>query len=71
MPSYAKYYKKAPTRLISHLLGHEAQGSILYYLKIKGWAEELSAGVSRRANDFDLFKIDIDLTEEGLRKNYS
>jgi secreted Zn-dependent insulinase-like peptidase len=31
-----KEYKKAPTRLISHLIGHEAQGSILYYLKFKG-----------------------------------
>ena len=32
------------SRYISHLLGHEGEGSVLSYLKAKGWANELSAG---------------------------
>ncbi|KAH7461785.1 hypothetical protein FOMA001_g18795 [Fusarium oxysporum f. sp. matthiolae] len=33
-----------PSRYISHLIGHEGPGSIMSYIKSKGWANGLSAG---------------------------
>jgi secreted Zn-dependent insulinase-like peptidase len=32
--------------LLAHMLGHEAAGSILSYLKAKCWANQLTAGPS-------------------------
>lgn len=54
---------------MSHLIGHEGDGSVLSYLKKKGWALELSAGLSHGGNGFDFFKISVTLTEAGL-SNY-
>jgi insulysin len=51
---------------LSHLIGHEGDGSVLSYLKKKGWALELSAGLSHGGNGFDFFKISVTLTEAGL-----
>jgi len=59
-------YKQKPTRYISHLIGHEGVGSILEYLKHKGWANELSAGDSRSSSDWACFTISIDLTDLGF-----
>jgi insulysin len=62
-----KYYLEKPNNYISHLLGHEGSGSLFSLLKKKGWATALVSGVSTSTTDFDLFKIDIDLTEQGFR----
>ena len=59
-------WKSKPTRYLSHLLGHESEGSILALLKEKQWAFELSAGESRTCSDWTGFTISITLTEEGL-----
>jgi insulysin len=37
-------YETQPSRYISHLIGHEGPGSIMSYIKSKGWANSLSAG---------------------------
>lgn len=37
-------YESQPSRYISHLIGHEGPGSIMSYIKSKGWANSLSAG---------------------------
>ncbi|TGZ79465.1 LuxS/MPP-like metallohydrolase [Ascodesmis nigricans] len=55
-----------PSRYISHLIGHEGPGSILAYLKKKGWANGLNAGPSAVAKGSAFFTISIKLTEEGL-----
>ena len=47
-------------------VGHEGQGSILYYLKQGNWANSLSAGSKVNADSFTLFVVSIELTEEGL-----
>ncbi|KAM5351566.1 hypothetical protein ACJ41O_004289 [Fusarium nematophilum] len=36
-------YASQPSRYISHLIGHEGPGSIMSYIKSKGWANGLSA----------------------------
>ncbi|KAF0437767.1 a-pheromone processing metallopeptidase ste23 [Gigaspora margarita] len=59
------YYTK-PGRYLGHLIGHEGVGSILSLLKKKGWANRLSSYRSHQYVGFEVFKISIDLTEEGL-----
>ena len=60
-------YETQPNRYISHLIGHEGPGSILSYIKAKGWANALSSGPSRICPGSSLFAINIKLTEEGLK----
>ena len=56
-----------PGGYFSHLLGHEAEGSLFHYLKqVKGWCNELSAGQHKVCQGSSQFDIDIDLTIEGL-----
>jgi insulysin len=62
-------YETQPSRYISHLIGHEGPGSILSYIKEKGWAQSLSAGASPVCPGSAFFEIGIRLTPEGL-KNY-
>ncbi|OAA74109.1 Metalloenzyme, LuxS/M16 peptidase-like, metal-binding protein [Cordyceps fumosorosea ARSEF 2679] len=63
-------YEIQPSRYISHLIGHEGPGSIMSYIKSKGWANGLSAGgYSLCPGTPGIFDVQIRLTEEGL-KNY-
>ena len=61
-------YETQPSRYISHLIGHEGPGSILSYIKGKGWANGLSAGAGPICPDTAFFSITIRLTEEGLKR---
>lgn len=63
------YFESQPARYASHLIGHEGPGSILAYIKSRGWAAELSAGGVQICPGSGMFEISIRLTEEGL-KNY-
>lgn len=60
-------YETQPSRYISHLIGHEGPGSILAYIKAKGWANGLSAGPMNAGPGSAFFTVSIKLTEEGLR----
>ena len=60
-------FRSKPVEYLSHLIGHESEGSILSVLKAKGWANSLSSGVSQSAADFSSFAIDVSLTEEGTK----
>ncbi|KAF8425470.1 Metalloenzyme, LuxS/M16 peptidase-like protein [Tirmania nivea] len=59
-------YKIQPSRYFSHLIGHEGPGSILAYLKEKGWVIALSAGADSVCPDVGLFGVNMSLTDEGL-----
>ncbi|TDB01265.1 insulinase family protein [Halomonas marinisediminis] len=58
-------YRHKPVDLIAHLLGHEGEGSLLAALREAGWADGLSAGVSRGDGRHALFTVDISLTPLG------
>ncbi len=60
-------YESQPSRYISHLIGHEGPGSILAYIKAKGWANGLSAGAMPVCPGAAFFTISIRLTEDGLK----
>lgn len=51
---------------LSHLLGHEADGSLLSYLKMRGWANGLSSYASKCFQEMATSGVSIDLTDEGV-----
>ena len=55
-----------PGRYLSHLIGHEGSGSILSLLKKLGWANSLFSGSYNVSVGCEFFRIQVDLTEEGL-----
>lgn len=65
-PDMDPYWDSKPGHYLSHLIGHEGSGSLLAYLKSKGWANELSAGSHTVSKDNGFFSISIDLTDEGI-----
>lgn len=65
-PDLTALYKSKPGDYVSHLLGHEGKGSLLHELKQRAWANELSACQETPVHGFGLFKIDIELSNEGL-----
>lgn len=60
-------WESSPSKYISHLIGHEGPGSILAYLKAKGWANGLGAGPMAICPGTAHFSISIRLTEDGLK----
>ncbi|KAH8747289.1 Metalloenzyme, LuxS/M16 peptidase-like protein [Diaporthe sp. PMI_573] len=63
-------FESLPSTYISHLIGHEGPGSIMSYIKSKGWANGLSAGAYPVCpGSPGIFDCQIQLTEEGL-ENY-
>lgn len=62
-------YDTQPGRYLSHLIGHEGPGSILAYVKARGWANSLSAGSWPVCPGSALFSVTLSLTPDGL-KNY-
>lgn len=61
-----KYYKSGPEHYVSHLIGHEGEGSILSELKKRGLSNNLMGGYSTSARGWGFFEISVDLTEEGF-----
>ncbi|KAL8293043.1 hypothetical protein RQP46_000737 [Phenoliferia psychrophenolica] len=68
-PDGSEYYASKPGGLLSHLIGHEGPGSIMSYLKGKGWANGISAGSGNGATGFEFFKVHVDLTKDGLENH--
>ena len=66
-PDEETLFESQPGRYLSHLIGHEGPGSILAYLKNKGWANGLGAGPQPLCPGSAFFSISIRLTEEGLK----
>jgi insulysin len=60
-------FETQPSRYISHLIGHEGPGSIMAYIKSKGWANGLSAGAYQVCPGTPrLFNCQVRLTEDGM-----
>ena len=59
---------QSPTRILSHLFGHEGPGSPFALLQDAGLISSLSAGNRVSGPDQNLFQISVSLTEEGEEK---
>lgn len=66
MPETRSLYAYKPVQILSNLIGHEGEGSLLAFLKEKGWAEGLSAGRSLSTQDETTLVVQIQLTKLGL-----
>ena len=65
-PDEEDLYETQPSRFLGHLLGHEGPGSILAYIKEKGWANGLSCEYYPLCPGTAFFDLDIRLTPDGL-----
>ncbi|KAI7727902.1 hypothetical protein M8C21_010191 [Ambrosia artemisiifolia] len=74
LPCLRKSYMKKAEDYLAHLIGHEGRGSLLFFLKEKGWASSISAGVGddgmQRSSVAYVFGMSIHLTDSGLEKIY-
>ncbi|KAG4923560.1 hypothetical protein AAZX31_18G052800 [Glycine max] len=72
LPCLHQEYLKKPEDYLAHLLGHEGRGSLLSFLKSRGWATSLSAGVGEegiyRSSIAYVFVMSIHLTDSGVEK---
>ena len=67
IPDTQQYANEKPTRLISHLLGHQGENSLYQRLSQQGLVESLDTYVE---NDdaLDAFHLELSLTEKGLKQ---
>lgn len=68
IPDHRELYYCSPEAYLSHLIGHEGDGSLLSYLKQLGLAIELVSGEKNSAPGFNFFTVDLELTIEGLNQ---
>ncbi|CAH9135246.1 unnamed protein product [Cuscuta epithymum] len=72
LPTLQKEYRKKAEDYLAHLLGHEGRGSLLFFLKTRGWVTSISAGVEEdgmhRSSLAYIFGMSIHLTDSGLEK---
>lgn len=52
---------------VAHLIGHEGPGSLLSFLKRKGWANVVAASSESELSDFETFEVTVGLTKSGFR----
>ncbi|MFA5631366.1 MAG: insulinase family protein [Porticoccaceae bacterium] len=69
MPGLAEHWRKKPIEYLSHLIGHEGEGSLLQSLKARDLAEGLSAGPVYDSRRGALFAVQISLTPKGVARD--
>ena len=69
IPSTRHMYESKPGRQLGFILGHEGKGSLLSYLKDRGWAQTLSGGARPETKEYGMATIRIGLTPKG-QKDY-
>lgn len=65
---FAHMNESHPDKIICHILGHEGKTSLLAELKRENLATGLSCGLLPESRDIPFLYIEIELTEEGLKK---
>lgn len=63
---FQPHWRSKPGAILSHFLGQEGAGSILSYLKSRDWASNILACANGGAPGFDIFRISLELTPQGL-----
>jgi len=65
LPPQTEHLFAKPELYISHVLGHEGEGSLHEILNQRGWVDQLSAGPSQAWTDSQLFSLNVSLTPDG------
>lgn len=68
LPPMVQHFRSKPASYISHMVGHEAEGSVAAFLKKKGLIESLSAGADDDTRYAGEFEVSVSLTQKGLEK---
>ncbi|NGX43401.1 MAG: Protease 3 [Chlamydiae bacterium] len=64
---FAEMKETQPNQIVCHVLGHEGNKSLLAQLKREKLAETLACGATELGDNLELFFLQIELTEQGLR----
>lgn len=65
-PDVHSMYQTKPLEYLSHLLGDEGQGSLLWHMKKQDWVTNLNAGGGINGSNFKDFNVNMQLTEHGI-----
>jgi secreted Zn-dependent insulinase-like peptidase len=72
IPPQMDHWKSKPCDFISHLLGHEASGSLLLHFRKQAWAISCMAGVgdegSENSSSHAMFLMSFTLSENGVKE---
>ncbi len=70
MPPIVDTYREKPADYLSHLIGHEAEGSLIEVLRLQSLATDISAGVGSDGysnnSGLSVFEIKLTLTAQGV-----
>lgn len=66
LPEQQSLFRSKPLSVLSHILGDEGEGGLLYFYKSKNWATSLSAGGGIEGSTFKDFNINLQLTDAGI-----
>lgn len=66
LPDIQIWYKHKIISFLAHLIGDEADGSLLSYLKQRAWVNHLNAGGGIDGSNYKDFTIAFELTDQGL-----
>lgn len=69
IPDQRPHYMTKPEQYLTHLIGHEGEGSLYQSLKTRGLITSLSAGCDSDAHGYNFFQISLDLSPSGW-ENY-
>lgn len=65
IPDQRDDYRSKSLEYIGNIVGHEGEGSLLSWLKTKGWAQALGAGEGIDYDGGSSFNVSVELTEAG------
>lgn len=68
LPEHRMYFKSKPVQYWSHLIGHEGEGTVVSWLKHRGWITGLSAGCDNDATGYSFFQVAVELSPQGMSK---
>ncbi len=70
IPDQRPHYRTKPDHYLTHLIGHEGEGSLFQALKKRGWLTNLSAGCENDAHGYSFFQVSFELSPLGW-ENYA
>jgi len=68
LPSMLQHFRSKPASYLSHMVGHEAEGSVAALLKKRGLIESLSSGADEGTRYAGEFEVAVSLTPKGLER---
>lgn len=72
MSSQRDFFRHEPLEFLARLIEHEGEGSILAYLKQKGWAQQVMASPEAESlTGYSTFGVTVDLTASGLSRSHT